>query len=107
MTDGTGDDGDLGDFFRPPSFKPAEALPQLQRTLRALPGLTERAGRFEWKGRPVVGVQAEGDAIAARLARRPTTTPEWEARTLKNGADVRRFADDVKQRLARWRDADD
>jgi hypothetical protein len=107
VTDGTGGEGDPGDFFRPPPFKAGEALPQLQRTLRGLPGLTERGSNFEWKGRPVVGVQAEGDTIAARLARRPTTTPEWEARTLKNGADVRRFADDVKQRLARWRDADD
>jgi hypothetical protein len=52
-------------------------------------------------------VQTKNDAIAARLARRPTATPEWDARTLRNGADVRRFADDVKQRLARWRDADD
>jgi hypothetical protein len=107
VTDSESGDGDLGEFFRPPPFKPAEALPQLQRTLRALSGLAERGSNFEWKGRPVVGVQAEGGAIAARLARRPTTTPEWETRTLKNGADVRRFADDVKQRLARWRDADD
>ena len=108
MSGSTRSDGDLGEFFRPPPFKAAEALPQLQRTLRALPGLTERGSNFEWKGRPVVGVQADGDAIAARLARRPTTTtPEWETRTLRNGADVRRFAEDVKQRLARWRDADD
>ncbi|MBP6776513.1 MAG: hypothetical protein KA151_04570 [Piscinibacter sp.] len=108
MTDGTGGgDDDVGDFFRPPPFRPAEALSQLQRTLRALPGLSERGSAFEWKGRPVLGVKAEGDAIAARLTRRPTTTPEWETRTLKNGADVRRFADDVKQRLARWRDADE
>ncbi len=107
MTAGANGDGDLGEFFRPPPFKPVEALPQLQRTLRALPGLTERGSNFECKGRPVVDVRAEGDAIAARLARRPTTTPEWEPRMLKNGADVRRFADDVKQRLARWRDADE
>ena len=40
-----------------------EALSQLQRTLRALPGLSERGSAFEWKGRPVLGVQAEGDAI--------------------------------------------
>jgi hypothetical protein len=100
-------DGDAADFFRPPPFRPVEALLQLQRTLRALPGLAERAGHFEWKGRPVVAVEVDLGTIAARLARRPTTTPEWDTRTLKNGADVRRFADDVKQRLARWKDADD
>ena len=93
--------------FAPPPFKPSEALLQLQRTLRGLGGLAERGGQFEWKGRPAIALNAGENAIAAQIARRPATRPEWESRTLKNGADVRKFADDVKQRLARWRDADE
>ena len=98
---------DAGFGFAPPPFKPAEALAQLQRALRGLPGLSERGGQFEWKGCRVVELRAAETAIDARLARRPAMSPEWESRTLKNGADVRRFTDDVKQRLARWKDADD
>lgn len=100
----TGDDA-FG--IAPPPFKPAEALIQLQRTLRGLTGLAERGGQFEWKGQRVLELSATSAAIEARLARRPAQRPEWESRLLKNGADVRKFADDVKQRLARWRDADD
>jgi hypothetical protein len=102
LSDGGSDFG-----FAPPAFKPAEVLQQLQRTLRGTGGLTERGGQFLWKGRPAVTLAAGADTIAAQLARRPATQPEWESRTLKNGADVRKFADDVKQRLARWRDADE
>ena len=102
----TEEDGS-GFAFAPPPFKPAEALLQLQRTLRGLGGLAERGAQFEWKGRPAVAVAAEEGAIQARLARRPATSPEWERRMLRNGADVRKFADDVKQRLARWKDADE
>jgi hypothetical protein len=100
----TGDDA-FG--FAPPPFKPAEALIQLQRTLRGLAGLAERGGQFDWKGQRVLELLATDAAIATRLARRPAQRPEWESRMLNNGADVRKFADDVKQRLARWRDADD
>ena len=93
--------------FAPPPFKPDDALTQLQRTLRALGGLAERGAQFEWKARPAVALAVRDGAIEARLARKPLTRPEWETRTLKNGADVRRFADEVKQRLARWKDADE
>ncbi len=96
-----------GFAFAPPPFKPAEALLQLQRTLRGLGGLGERGGQFEWKGRPAVTLKADDAQIVARLARRPATSPDWESRMLKNGADLRKFAVDVKQRLARWRDADE
>jgi hypothetical protein len=95
------------DFFAVPPFKPAEALLQLQRSLRGLGGLTERGAQFEWKGRPAVALAIDGLHLEVRLARRPATTPQWDPRTLKNGADLRRFVDEVKQRLARWKDADD
>ncbi len=96
-----------GNFFSPPQFKPAEALLQLQRTLRALGGLTERGLKFEWKGRPAVTLAVDAAQLQVQLARRPAISPVWESRTLKNGADVRKFGDDVRQRIARWRDADD
>lgn len=106
MTDDPGPDTDPG-FFALPPFKPDEALVQLRRTLRGLGGLSERGAQFEWKGRPVVKLAVDDGHIAARLARKPISTPEWESRTLANGADVRKFGDDVKQRVARWKDADD
>ena len=101
--------GDAADADFPAAhpFKPAEALLQLQRTLRALRGLTERGPQFEWKGRPAVRLAVDGDQLQARLARRPASSPEWDSRTLRNGADVRKFGDEVKQRVARWKDADE
>lgn len=106
VNEGAGD-ATRADFFAAPQFKPAEALTQLQRTLRALGGLRERGPQFEWKGRPAVMLAVEGEQLQARLARRPLSSPEWESRALKSGADVRKFSDDVKQRLARWKDADE
>lgn len=94
-------------FFAPPPFKADDALLQLRRALRAIGGLAERGGQFEWKGRPAVTLAAGDGAIECRLARKPLASPEWDVRTLRNGADVRRFGEDVKQRVARWRDADE
>ena len=93
--------------FAPPPFKPDEAMQQLRRTLRSLTGLAERGAQFEWKGRAAVTLALGDGHIAARLAKRAAMQPEWESRTLRNGAEVRRFGDDVKLRLARWRDADE
>lgn len=98
---------DAGFGFAPPPFKPDEALQQLRRTLRGQTGLAERGGQFEWKGRPAVELTLAEGAIQARLARRPQTRPEWDARRLASGADVRGFADEVKRRLARWKDDDE
>jgi len=95
------------DFFALPPFDAGAALTQLQRTLRAIGGLAPRGEGFEWKGRAVVALALDGAQLQVRLARRPAMSPDWEARTLKNGADVRRFADDVKERVARWKDADE
>lgn len=97
------DDG----FFDPPAFSPADALLQMKRSLRELRGLAGRGEAFEWKGQPVLELRADDAAVQARLAKRPARSPDWEARTLKNNAEVRRFVDDVKQRVARWREADD
>ena len=92
------------DSFALPPFKPAEALVQLKRSLRDLRTLAERGDSFELKGSRVIELQAEDTAIAARLAKRPMRggTPEWDRFMLAGSADVRRFTDEVKRRLARW-----
>jgi len=89
--------------FAPPPFKPAEALVQLKRSLRDLRTLAERGDGYELKGAQVIELTAGEAAIDARLARRPSRqVPEWDAFTLASSADVRKFSDEVKKRLARW-----
>jgi len=94
------------DLFSPPPFKADAALASLKRELRAL-RLTEREGRFELQGRPVAALALEAEAITARIVKRPAQSPEWTASTLRNAADVRRFTDELKSRLARWSNRDD
>ncbi len=94
-------DEDFG--FAPPPFKPAEALVLLKRSLRELRGLAERGDAFELQGARVVELAAGEAAIDVKLARRPSRqVPEWDRQTLRSSADVRKFVDDVKRRLARW-----
>ncbi|HSN33618.1 MAG TPA: hypothetical protein VLU41_13110 [Ideonella sp.] len=96
------------DFFAPPPFDAAQALVGLRRSLRDLRTLTERGAAFEWKGLTVIEAAAEdAKAIRLRLAKRPARSPEWETRLLKNGADVRSAVDEIKRRLARWKDAEE
>jgi hypothetical protein len=90
------------DFFAPPAFKPDDALVTLKRQLREQRPLAERGSRFELNGKPVIDLVVDAGVIAARLAKRPATSPEWEKLTLKNGADVRKLVDEVKKRLSRW-----
>ena len=58
--------------------------------------------RFEIGGKRVIDLAADATTITARLAKRPATSPEWLALTLKNSADVRKCVDEVKKRLSRW-----
>ncbi|HSV68991.1 MAG TPA: hypothetical protein VLI72_02675 [Methylibium sp.] len=95
------------DFFARPPFHAAEALATLKRSLRDLK-LTEREGVFELRSQAVARLVLEGEGtIRAQLAKRLTRAPEWEARLLCSQADVRKFTDELKQRLARWSDRDD
>jgi hypothetical protein len=48
---------------------------------------------------------AEG-AIAVKLARRLSMTPEWDQVQIRSGADQRKLLDDVKRRLERWQRED-
>ena len=92
--------------FAPPPFQAAEALQRLQRELRSL-GLKEREGRFERAGLPIARAEVSGDTVSAARVKRPSRTPEWQARTLRSGADVRDFVADLKKQLALWSDRDD
>ena len=92
---------DSGFGFAPPPFRPADALVALRRQLLDLK-LAERGNAFELRGKRVVELVVEGDAIVARLARRRALTPQWDRLTLKSAADSRKLIDDIKKRLARW-----
>ena len=93
--------------FAPPAFKPDEALHKLQRELREL-GLTERAGRFERRGRAIARAVIDGTVIRAARVKRPSrSSPEWLDKVLRSSADARDFVADLKQQLAQWSDRDD
>jgi hypothetical protein len=86
--------------WTPPPFDPDAALATLRRSLREL-GLSEREGRWEQRGLAVARAAVEGDALVAALVRRPTRgSPEWQARRLRSGADLRDFTADLRRRLA-------
>jgi hypothetical protein len=90
------------DFFAPPPFNAEDALATLTRQLRETK-LTARAGSYEWSGRPVVRVALEGTGtIRAQIVKRPAGSPEWETRLLCSHADLRKFTDELRRRLARW-----
>jgi hypothetical protein len=91
------------DFFAPP-FNPESALASLRRTLRDLK-LVEREGVHEFKGKAVARARVEGGALRLEVVKRPSTTPEWERTEATDHAQLRRFTDDLKRRLARWEDA--
>jgi hypothetical protein len=96
-------DDDWG--FAPPPFNPEQALEQLQRTMRDNK-LSGRGKGFELRGKPVIELELDGGAVAARLVRRLVMTPEWDRFSIKSAADQRKLIDEVKKRLARWADED-
>jgi hypothetical protein len=89
------------DFMAPPPFETDQAMEQLRRSLRDLK-LAPRGNRFEWKASAVIELEAGGKEIAARLARRPIRAPEWDRFTIADHAQLRRFVDEARRRLARW-----
>jgi hypothetical protein len=96
-------DDDFG--FAMPAFKADEAMVTLRRSLRDLK-LAERGNGLELRGRRVVELSSDGNAISARVARKWALTPEWDNRELKSAADVRKLVDDVRKRLDRWQRED-
>lgn len=89
--------------FAPPPFKAEEALVQLKRSLRDL-GLTERSGGFEFDAKRALEFELQQGAIAVKLARRLIRTPTFDAFVIKSGAEQRKLLDELKKRLARWKD---
>lgn len=89
--------------FTPPPFRAEESLVQLKRSLREL-GLTERSGGFEFQARQALSFELKEGAIVLKLARRLIRTPEFDLFTIKSGADQRKVLDELKKRLARWKD---
>ncbi len=91
--------------FAPPPFNAEHALQQMKRSLRDSK-LAERGPGFELRGRRLAELVVVEGAIAAKLAKRPALTPEWEQTTLKSSADQRRWLDELKKRLQRWETED-
>ena len=89
------------DFFAPPPFNPETARATLVRALRDLK-LAERGGAFELDGQPVVQARIDGAVLRLDIVRRPSRSPDWEHAQAADHAQLRRFIDDVKKRVARW-----
>lgn len=93
-------------FFSPPAFQPDLALIQLKRFVRELRGLAERGNGFDFKGQPVLALSIDAATLTAKLAKRPSRSPEWDGKVCRNGADLRALQDEIRKRLARWTDED-
>jgi hypothetical protein len=96
--------------FATPAFNAADALVALKRHLRDLKvregRLSERGTGYELGGRKVIDLTGDAQSLTAKLAKKPTQTPEWTTHVMRSQADVRKFQDTVKQQLARWTDSD-
>ena len=87
--------------FGLPPFKPEDALQTIKRTLRDLK-LAERGAGFELRGKRVLEISAEADALQVRIARKLALTPEWDRLSVRNAGEQRKLIDEIKKRLARW-----
>jgi len=97
------DDSDFA--FALPPFKPEDALQTIKRTLRDLK-LVERGPGFELRGKRVLEISAEADALQVRIARKLALSPEWDRLSVRNANEQRKFIDEVKKRLVHWDQAD-
>jgi len=93
-------------FFAPPPFDAVAARATLARALREL-RLVERGGAFELDGRPVARARVDGATLRLELARGAARSPQWESAAATDHAQLRRFIDDLKKRVARWSDGRD
>jgi len=92
-------DDDFG--FAAPPFKAEDALQTIKRALRDLK-LAERGNNFELRGKRVLEISAEAEAVQVRLARKLAMTPEWDRLSVGSAPAQRQLIDEVKKRLARW-----
>jgi hypothetical protein len=98
-------DQDTGGFA-PPPFKPDEALQRLKRDLRDA-GLTERGGVFERRGTAIARAAVDGAQLKVETVKRPSRSPDWQARTMKSSGELRDYVAELKKKLAGWSDTDD
>ena len=87
----------------PLPFNADSALLALKCFLRDQHALAERSEGWMLNGQVVIQLGIEGEALQARLARRPAHTPEWDRFTLKSAPDSRKLQDEIKRRLVRWK----
>jgi hypothetical protein len=87
-----------------PPFHAEATLLTLKRFIRDQGGLAERGDGWVLGGNVVLKLAVDGAAIKAQLAKRPATTPEWDAFTLKSAPDSRKLQDEIKRRLLRWKE---
>ncbi len=97
-------DEDFG--FALPAFKPDEALQRARRELREM-GLAEREGVWERRGQAIARLAVDGATLTCGVVKRPSRSPEWTGKTLKDSAQLRDFLADLKKKLAGWSDRDE
>lgn len=96
------DDDGAGWQIPAPAFDAQAAQRTLGRLLREL-ALSARGNGWWLNGQLVATLAVQGDALLARLAKRPARTPEWDAFTLTSAPDLRRLQDEIRRRLLHWR----
>jgi hypothetical protein len=94
---------DDGWNIAPPPFDAAATLLTLKRFVRDQHVLAERNDGWLLNGNLVLTLAQDGQALTARLAKRPARTPEWDTFTLKSAPDARKLQDEIKRRLLRWK----
>ena len=88
----------------PLPFKADSALQTLKRFARDQRVLAERSEGWLLGADVVLKLALDGDALQAQLAKRPARTPEWDRFKIASHAELRKCQDEIKRRLARWKD---
>lgn len=88
----------------PPPFSADAALQTMQRFVRDQRVLSERSEGWLLGADVVLRLAVQGGALQAWLAKRPARTPAWDAYTLSSAAELRKLQDEIKRRLARWKE---
>jgi hypothetical protein len=88
----------------PPPFNADAALQTMKRFVRDQRVLAERGEGWMLGADVVLKLAIDGASVKLQLARRPARTPEWDVFTLKSATDTRKLQDEIKRRLARWKD---
>lgn len=88
----------------PPPFKADGALQTLKRFARDQRVLAERSEGWLLGADVVLKLALDGEALQVQLTKRPARTPEWDRFRIASHAELRKCQDEIKRRLARWKD---